>query len=130
MAYHHPIHFTLREAQEMLPRVIPPLRRITELKSQLDDKGYDIRSLQYFGGVGTNGTKPYPDQVIELVQIYRDLTTIGIILKDFDRGLIDFPSIRAGGEEVYLCYLLGEPEIAFWHTIEEGFQGRQTIDTL
>lgn len=130
MEYLHPIHFTLTEAQELLIRMLPTLKRITELKGELDQKGYDIRVLRYFGGIGTNGTKSTPDQVAELVQRYNELTTSGILLKDFNRGLIDFPAIRSNGEEVYLCYLLGEPDIRYWHRIEEGFQGRQNIETL
>jgi hypothetical protein len=114
----------------MLVKILPVLKRITELKAELDRKGYDIRGLKYFGGIGTNGTKPYPDQVMELVQHYNQLVTNGVLLKDFDRGLIDFPALRDDGEEVYLCYLLGEPDIRYWHRIEDGFRGRQSIDTL
>ena len=51
-------------------------------------------------------------------------------MKDIDTGLVDFPTIRRNGEEVYLCYQLGEEKIEYWHRIEDGFPGRQKVETL
>lgn len=130
MHYYHSIHFTLAEAERMLPEVINITSRMRDLKQQLDAKGYDIRMHRHFGGVGANGLKAFPDQMEELIRLYQDLNTKGVVLKDIDRGLIDFPCIRQTGEEVYLCYMLGEPSIQFWHPIQEGFPGRKSIDTL
>lgn len=130
MPYYHAIHFTLSEAESMLPDVIKTISRMRDLKRQLDAKGYDIRMHRHFGGVGANGLKAFPDQMEELIRLYQELNTKGIQLKDIERGLIDFPCIRKNGEEVYLCYMLGEPAIQFWHRIEEGFPGRQPLDSL
>lgn len=130
MPYYHAIHFTLSEAESMLPDVIKTISRMRDLKRQLDAKGYDIRMHRHFGGVGANGLKAFPDQMEELIRLYQELNTKGIQLKDIERGLIDFPCIRNNGEEVYLCYMLGEPAIQFWHRIEEGFPGRQPLDSL
>jgi hypothetical protein len=47
-------------------------------------------------------------------------------VKDIDTGLLDFPSLR-GGEEVLLCWRLGEDEVAWWHRPEDGFAGRQPL---
>jgi hypothetical protein len=55
-----------------------------------------------------------------------ELQYLGIELKDFDTGLIDFPS-RRENREVYLCWKLGEAEVAHWHELEAGFAGRQKI---
>ena len=52
---------------------------------------------------------------------------LGCVVKDLDIGLIDFPT-EFRGEEVYLCWKLGEPKIEFWHGVEEGFRGRKAID--
>ena len=52
-----------------------------------------------------------------------------IVVRDLDRGLIDFPTLR-DGEEVYLCWLLDEPEVAHWHAIEAGFPGRRPLADL
>ena len=55
------------------------------------------------------------------------MQAIGCVVKDLDIGLIDFPT-EFRGEEVYLCWKLGEPRIEFWHGVEEGFRGRKAID--
>jgi len=130
MSYYHSIHFTLPEAQAMLSEVVAAVSRVRELKRQLDNKGYDIRMHRHFGGVGANGLKAFPDQLEEFIRIYQELASKGVIIKDIDKGLIDFPCLRTTGEEVYLCYMLGEPEIRYWHRIEDGFSGRQGIETL
>jgi hypothetical protein len=80
--------------------------------------------------MGPNGLRAFPDQHEELVRLNQKLTTKGILVKDLDTGLIDFPCIRENREEVYLCYRLGEEEIEYWHRIEDGFPGRQSIETL
>jgi len=51
----------------------------------------------------------------------------GAIVKDLDEGLVDFPALREG-EEILLCWKLGEEDVAFWHGLEEGFAGRRPID--
>jgi hypothetical protein len=51
----------------------------------------------------------------------------GCLVKDLDLGLVDFPT-RYHGEEVYLCWKLGEKRIQFWHGVQEGFRGRKPID--
>ena len=130
MPYIHPIHFTLDEARELLPEIIPILEQMRVLKEKLDACGYDVYAHRYYGGMGPNGLRAFPDQLEELVRLNQKLTTKGILVKDLDAGLIDFPCIRENREEVYLCYRLGEREIEFWHRIEDGFPGRQSIDTL
>ncbi len=129
-AYQHEIHFTLDEARNILPSIIPSLAEMRELKRQLDEKGYDLRIHRYFGGMGPNGLRVYPEAMEALVEIVKELNDRGIVLKDIERGLIDFPCVRSNGEEVYLCYYLGEPTINFWHRISDGFPGRESVDTL
>ncbi|MBS1913273.1 MAG: DUF2203 domain-containing protein [Bacteroidetes bacterium] len=130
MPYVYPIHFTLEEAQTMLPGVVKRIERIRDLKRQLDAKGYDIRMHRHFNGVGANGLKAFPDQMEELIQAYQNLNNSGVLLKDIDRGLIDFPCIRSNGEEVLLCFMLGEERIGYWHTLADGYPGRKDISTL
>jgi hypothetical protein len=55
------------------------------------------------------------------------LERLGVIVKDADRGLVDFPALRESGEEVLLCWQVGEDEIAYWHGLEEGFAGRKPL---
>jgi hypothetical protein len=63
---------------------------------------------------------------LELVLVLQAFERLEIVLRDLDRGLIDFPALR-DGEEVYLCWLLDEPEVAHWHAIEAGFPGRRPL---
>ncbi len=130
MDYQHNVHFTLQEAREVLIPLIPELEKIRDLKRKLDAMGYDIRGHHFFAGMGTNGTKPYPDEVNELIERFRSVTGRGVLVKDMETGLVDFPALRANGREVYLCFRLGEPTIEYWHEIEEGFAGRHPVELL
>jgi hypothetical protein len=123
-------HFTLTEAKNILPALIPIIEDIVRLKIELDKKGYDVFRHQYFGGLGPNGQKVFPPEMEALVLKVRELNERGIEIKDLEKGLIDFPAIRANGDEVYLCYMLGEETILAWHPLEGGFAARQPISEL
>lgn len=123
-------HFTLEEAQKTVRDIIPVLEDISRLKEILDTKGYDVFRHQYFGGIGPNGQKFFPKEMEELVLKVKEINELGIEIKDLNKGLIDFPHLRRGGEEVYLCYMLGEPAIVAWHSLMAGFPGRKSLDEL
>jgi hypothetical protein len=75
------------------------------------------------------GSYPGRDLARSLVELSRavgELEAVDIVLRDVDRGLVDFPSLR-DGEEVYLCWLVDESEIGFWHEPEAGFAGRRPL---
>ena len=63
----------------------------------------------------------------ELRSVIEEVQEIGCLIKDLDIGLIDFPTTYHGNE-VYLCWKLGESGIEYWHGIDEGFRGRKPID--
>ena len=123
-------HYTLDEAQQMLPKILSMLEDIVLLKKGLDAIGYDVYRHQYFGGMGPNGQKVFPAEMERMVALVQELHSRGIEIKDLDKGLIDFPHIRANGEEVYLCYMLGEKSIVAWHPLEGGFAARKTLNEL
>jgi hypothetical protein len=127
---YHSKHFTVKEAIDLLPELKSKLTKISELKKSLDVKGYDIYRHQYFGGMGPNGTGKYPADLEKMIQLVNEITEKGVLIKGLDNGLIDFPHIRENGEEVYLCFLLGEESINFWHSISDGFSGRRNIENL
>jgi hypothetical protein len=56
-----------------------------------------------------------------------ELEARGIVVRDLQRGLVDFPSRHPGGREVLLCWQLGEPDLAWWHLPEDGFAGRRPL---
>ena len=78
----------------------------------------------------SGGAYPGREVAQPLVQLSRaaaELDAVEVVLRDVERGLIDFPAIREG-REVYLCWLLDdEEEIRFWHPIEAGFAGRRAL---
>jgi hypothetical protein len=127
---YHQKHFSLSEARTLLPELKIKLTKIVDLKKSLDEKGYDIYNHQFFGGIGPNGTGKYPKDMEELVELVHHISEDGIIVKGIDNGLIDFPTVRKNGEEVYLCFQLGEDDIEFWHGINDGFSGRKSIEEL
>jgi hypothetical protein len=69
---------------------------------------------------------PVFDRLDELIHQIQDT---GALIKDVNMGLLDFPALR-DGREVYLCWKYGEGDIAFWHEIEDGFAGRQSIENF
>lgn len=130
MPFIHQKHFTVAEAQRCVQEIRPLARRMVELKGLLDLRRYDIYRHQYFGGSGPNGDRFFPPELEELVILLKKIDAMGILVKGIEEGLIDFPHVRATGEEVYLCYKANEPKIEYWHTIEEGFTGRRPLNLL
>lgn len=131
MAKHlHTKHFTLEEARKELTSVHAAASRMVELKRNLDLMGWDVFRHRYFGGRGPNGDGTFPREMETLVEIMKGLDERGIIVKSIDEGLIDFPHLRKNGEEVYLCWKIGEDDILFWHRIADGYTGRKGIDQL
>lgn len=64
------------------------------------------------------------DAAIACVERLEDL---GVVVKDLDLGLLDFPA-RRGSSEVLLCWHVGEDAVEYWHSLEDGYAGRKPID--
>ena len=128
--YVHKKHFTLEEARGALTSVHALVSKLVELKSSLDGMGWDLQRHEYFGGMGPNGDGSFPPEMELLVEIVRGLEERGILVKAIDQGLVDFPHIRENGEEVYLCWRIGEDDIRAWHRMDEGFAGRKGLGDL
>lgn len=121
--------FTLTEANELLPGVSASLHTIQKLYAKIDtyrDAARSAAVASEFGG-GMKGGSEYVKALYEIGKITTELHDLGIQLKDYSRGLIDFPSMR-DGRVVLLCWQLGEDEkIEWWHDLEAGFAGRQPL---
>jgi hypothetical protein len=131
-------YFTVVEANATLPLVRAIVRDISELARALDDRQERVERC-----------RPNEDQVVadphteevqkiaaeiersheRMGEFVEELLRLGIELKDFRAGLVDFPC-WAGNREVCLCWRLGEPEVRFWHEVDAGFAGRQEIVSL
>lgn len=123
----HDRHFTLAEARALLPWVTSALAALREARAQLTDA--EARRAIAGGSVSNGGGHPGKVVGEAFVALQRGLAAFqqrGIVLRDLDRGLIDFPSLR-DGEEVYLCWLDGEADIEFWHELDTGYAGRHPL---
>jgi hypothetical protein len=124
----HSRHYSLEEASALLPWVAEQLERLRSARDRLGD--VDARAALAATGQANGGGaagKVVSEGFLELRELMIELREREIVLRDLDRGLIDFPSLR-GDEEVYLCWEEGEAEIGFWHEPEAGFAGRRPLD--
>jgi hypothetical protein len=124
----HERHFTRAEANALLPRLTEMLDRLRDAKDELTDtEAHEALA----DAAPTNGGGQEGRQVgIAFLEVRRLLETIersGIVLRDIDRGLVDFPAV-IDEREVYLCWELGEDEITHWHELDAGYRGRQPLD--
>ncbi len=123
-----PRYFTLEEANQVVLQIRPLLSKILEIRQTILEKRPDL--LPFLQKVRGNGGSR---QASELVNEFRRIEELvaqiqesGAIVKDINRGLIDFPHWREG-REVYLCWQFGEDQIRYWHEIDAGFAGRQPL---
>lgn len=121
--------FTVEEANALLPGIIPKLRSIQSLYEGINNMRDSARSAagaSEFGG-GMEGGTDYVNKLYKVGMLTTELNDLGVELKDYSRGLIDFPSMR-GDRVVLLCWQLGEgDQIEWWHEPEAGFAGRQPL---
>ncbi|MGA2883029.1 MAG: DUF2203 domain-containing protein [Bryobacteraceae bacterium] len=132
-----PRFFTLEQAEKVLPKVEVAIREAVVLKTAYETLEGEWQMFSERLAV-TGGMRVDRAQVAEqknrreetavgLKQAIEKVHEFGCLVKDLDIGLIDFPTLFQG-EEVYLCWKLGEPGIQFWHGVDEGFRGRKPID--
>lgn len=132
-----PKRFTLAEAESLIPSVDRLLRKAIELKSTYSGAERRVESYQkrilLMGGIVVDRSQVLQvrecrdEAAAALRAVFEEVKDIGCLVKDLDIGLVDFPTLFQG-HEVYLCWKLGEPSIAFWHGVDEGFAGRKAID--
>lgn len=132
-----PRHFTLAQAQGALRELEPLLRdacghkaALAGAAAELHAEGERIRfavgALVDHGRLARIAERR--DEAAGRLRATLDMIQeSGCLVKDLDLGLLDFPTLLRS-EEVYLCWKLGESEIAFWHGVSEGYRGRQPID--
>jgi hypothetical protein len=121
--------FTVEEANELLPLVIPKLENIRKQYArvaELRESATAAAVASEFGG-GMIGGSGYVKTLYDIGKITTELGELGIQLKDYTRGLIDFPSLK-DGRIVFLCWQIGDGDaIEWWHETDAGFAGRQSL---
>ena len=122
--------FTIEEANALLPSVRDLLKQIQSSRRRLakfaDEAKLASESADQGGGGIKDGNR-YATLLTVFTSRMGDLESLGVQLKDFDRGLIDFPSLREG-RVVLLCWQLGEGDaLEWWHDLDAGFAGRTPL---
>jgi hypothetical protein len=130
---------TLEEANASLPKIRTILKSLRELRDrvlriqaqieieEMTGLGSDTRLTPAAQNAITLQMDEFQSHTIRFENLLEDLFQLGAHLKDLNRGLIDFYSLR-DKKVVFLCWIEGEPEIQHWHTIEGGFQNRRSLD--
>ena len=122
--------FTVQEANALLPEVSIIAGKIQRAHRKLsrfrDDAKKAAEGAEQGGGGMANGVA-YATVLTELTTQLAELEALGVQLKDFERGLVDFPSLR-DRRVVLLCWQLGEgDELEWWHDVDAGFAGRTPL---
>ena len=128
-------HYTHEEAEAALPWVRDAIDAMRVATLELLDARTKLSAL--LEAIRSNGGSTHDEEVHDLRsrveksteslrQPLEEFENREIIIRDLQRGLIDFPALR-DGREVYLCWLYGEDRIDFWHELDTGFAGRQPL---
>lgn len=131
-------YFTVDEANQTLPLVRVIVSDIVELAGTVDDRRERLDRFRQGASVSNSDEQnPYDEEreqfeeelkqdIACLQEFAEELSNLGAELKDPRTGLVDFP-MMLDGREVLLCWRHGEEEIGFWHEVDAGFQGRQSL---
>ncbi len=121
-------HFTLDEALEMLPFVRASFQRISSIREELGLSTEAMEQLTNKAGSNGGGQRSagYLQKILSLNTALSELSDRGVLVKDVNVGLVDFPHIR-DGREVLLCIMMGEETIGYYHDVETGFSGRRPL---
>jgi len=122
--------FTVQEANALLPNVrtiVQKIQRAHEKLSRFRDEAKKAAEAAEQGGGGITDGVAYAAALTALTVEIQELESLGVQLKDFERGLVDFPSLR-DGRVVLLCWQMGEgDELEWWHDVDAGFAGRTPL---
>ena len=128
-------YFTPEEANALLAEVRPVAEElVAHRRAMAVTVARRARFVQRIAGNGGDFDPQEPRALEEdferqgaaVAACVAKLEELGVLVKDLDRGLVDFPALR-GDEEVLLCWEVGEDEVAYWHGVDEGFAGRKPL---
>jgi hypothetical protein len=120
-------NFTVEEANAALGWVSERIERLRSARVRLTDE--EVREALSDAAPTNGGGDPgreVSEAFLEMRSALTDLQEQQIVLRDLDRGLVDFPSVR-DGQDVFLCWVEGEDEIGYWHDLDSGYGGRQPL---
>ena len=128
-------YFTPAEANALLAEVRPAAEELVQHRRAMTEAA--ARRAQLVTRIAGNGGDFDPGEARADAELFERegeaaarcverLEALGVLVKDLDSGLVDFPALH-DGEEVLLCWRAGEDEVAFWHGADEGFVGRKPL---
>jgi hypothetical protein len=123
-----PRYFTLQEANRALKEIRPLIDEIQTIRQKILAQRPDVWPVveRAAGNGGSQAASKLVQEFERLDALVHQVQDTGAQFKDINLGLLDFPALK-DGREVYLCWKYGEDDIAFWHEIEAGYDGRQSI---
>ena len=118
--------FTHAEATALIPRLTDLLTALRTAQvaavEQAGEHGRHTTSTNGSAAAAVTASGPF----LDVQRLAGEVESLSVILRDPDTGLVDFASVR-DGEQIYLCWRLGEDRIEFWHPRDTGFMGRQPL---
>jgi len=129
-------YFTLEQANALLPFLTERLEgmqrakeEIIRLVEKMTEDGLDVEHILSATSLPPQHEsyrKKFDSFGDEVEDLMFEIQEKGVLVKDIEEGLVDFFA-KIDGEDVFLCWKLGEPEVQFWHSLKEGFDGRQSL---
>jgi hypothetical protein len=116
----------------MLPALREAIGELRAEKQHLDELRRRLRNLTpaMRGNGHAEESQELDEQIRQQIVVLRAgleaIGDAGVLVKDIDMGIVDFPSMRAG-RIVYLCWTISEPDITHWHEVDDGFDGRRPL---
>lgn len=130
--------FSVEEANHVVAEVRPVVEKLVRAKRELDrtESRVDVLTVALSGAGESNPDRAELQELkqrrkalgVEIERYLRTLHRRGCLVKDIDRGLLDFYAV-SGDRLIFLCWQLGEGEVAHWHTLEGGFGARQPLNS-
>ncbi len=117
--------YTVAEANALLPYLAPTLVELRE-KYELAEKAREMVARAAAGNGWSEKRERWSATMARVAELLERLEEWGVELRDLSTGLVDFPALMLD-EEIYLCWRLGEPEVAWYHSRTEGFGGRRRL---
>ncbi|MGI8779499.1 MAG: DUF2203 domain-containing protein [Solirubrobacteraceae bacterium] len=123
----HERHWSVEEANALRPYVGACVRRLREARGWLAGRPVPpaAGALAMISGGAWPG-REHAEAAVDVVLTLGQLDRLEVLVRDLDAGLVDFPALR-DGEEVYLCWLVDEPEVRHWHAPGAGFPARRPL---
>ena len=127
MGYHFKKHYSRDEARALLPQIRQWLKQLSSARQRFGRLDQRLAGL-LAGGQDTGGetVNQWVKVLADIKVNLREFQKREIQIKDFDRGLVDFPAIL-DGKEVFLCWEQDEQDIDFWHDLNSGYAGRERL---